>query len=72
MQLIMPLAALGVGTLLWHRPVVAVGTLFAAALVIEANGAQFPDKIVDVAMVEADRGKARHAGFRKRSAAGAA
>jgi hypothetical protein len=40
---IMPLAALGVGTLLWHRPVVAVGTLFAAALVIEANGAQFPD-----------------------------
>ncbi len=45
---LVPFAALGVTALLWRRPVIAVFALFAAATLIEANSAQFPDATTEL------------------------
>jgi len=45
---LVPFVALAITLLLWHRPVAAVLALFAAATLIEANGAQFPDATTEL------------------------
>jgi hypothetical protein len=43
-----PFAALGIGALLWRKPVLGVLVLFAGATLIEGNAAQFPDATTEL------------------------